>query len=64
MKLRLREARIERFITQQELADKSGLGIVTVSRLENGLQQPRLKNVRKLAAALGIDPADLVINSE
>jgi len=64
MKLRLKEVRIERFLTQQELADKSGIGIVTVSRLESGLQQPRLKTVRRLAAALGVDPADLVIKAE
>jgi transcriptional regulator with XRE-family HTH domain len=55
---RLREARQRRFMTQDELADASGVQVVTISRIENDRQagQPRLTTIRKLATALDVDP--------
>ena len=60
MRLKLREVRERLFVTQAELAERTGLTVSTVSRLENGLQRPRISTVRKLADALGVEPETLV----
>ena len=57
---RLREARERAFLTQAELAEKSGVAETTINRLENGHHGARISTVRKLAAALGVAPAELV----
>lgn len=57
---RLREARLRRMLTQQELADRAGTTEATVNRLENGLQRPRISTVRKLADVLGVEPEALI----
>lgn len=55
---RLREVRESRFMTQEELAEASGVKVVTISRIENDRYQarPRLTTIRKLAEALEVDP--------
>ena len=60
MRLKLREVRVRRFVTQEELAARTGMSRATLSRLEGGLQRPRISTVRKLAEALGVAPEDLV----
>lgn len=57
---RLRDLRIRRAITQEELATEAGIGKNTVNRLERDLTEPRPPTLRKLASALGVDPAELV----
>ena len=54
---RLREARL---LTQQELADRSGVHRVTIASLEASGGQARFSTVRKLAAALEVEPAELM----
>lgn len=49
---RLREARLEAGLTQQEVADVVGLPRANVARWESGTQLPRVDNALKLAAAL------------
>jgi transcriptional regulator with XRE-family HTH domain len=57
--IKLREWREQLALTQQELAERSGVGIATVSRIEQG--QPALPSTRrKLAEALGMTPAQLL----
>jgi transcriptional regulator with XRE-family HTH domain len=57
---RIRELRRERLLTQEDLAEKSGLNANSIVRIENGtIKEPRFSTVRKLAAALGVDPMDL-----
>ena len=56
----LRAVRVKRFVTQDELSERAGVGVVTISRLESGLQEARISTVRKLAAALGVEPGELV----
>ena len=56
---RLRAVRIARLLTQQELAGAAGIGFSTVNRLERGDTPAELRTVRKLAAALGVEPAAL-----
>lgn len=46
-------------MTQEELADKAGIGTRTVRDIESGKVRPQPKTLRLLAAALGIDEADL-----
>ncbi len=60
MRLRLREVRERRFLTQQELADLAGTTKANISRIETGLQRPRPSTLKRLAAALGVEPDALV----
>lgn len=60
MRLRLREWRLRRFLSQRELAEASGITQSTIARLETDAQRPRPKTIRVLAKALGIEPGELV----
>jgi transcriptional regulator with XRE-family HTH domain len=57
---KLKDLRIERALTQQELADASGIGKNTVNRIERNETEPHLSTLRKLASALDVKPTDLV----
>jgi transcriptional regulator with XRE-family HTH domain len=57
---RLREVRELRALSQRELAKLSGVSRVTIARLEAGGDDPYPRTVRKLAAALTVDPATLM----
>jgi transcriptional regulator with XRE-family HTH domain len=57
---KLREARTRQLLTQQELAEKAGVGVATVIRIERNQVEPRFRNIRKLARALDMDPRDLL----
>ncbi len=61
---RLRELRRLRVLTLRELEEKSGVSYNTIWRLENGYRQARPSTIRRLAAALQVDPAELVIVAE
>ena len=61
MKLRLKELREGQFLTQRKLAQRAGLTHATIVRLEQGSQTPTFQTIRKLAAALEIEPRELVI---
>lgn len=63
---RLREAREQRFMTQDDLAAASGVQVVTISRIENNRQasRPRLATIRKIAEALEIDPRWIMFGEE
>jgi DNA-binding XRE family transcriptional regulator len=56
----LRRIRESQFLSQQELADRSGIHRVTIANLEGGRKEARFSTLRKLAAALGVEPAALV----
>ena len=60
--MRLKELRESRFLTQAELAQKSGVAEVSINRLERAWKgrQPRFSTIKKLAAALGVEPAELM----
>jgi transcriptional regulator with XRE-family HTH domain len=53
---RLREVRLEREWTQEDLADRSGLTSVQVSRIERGVREVRLTTLLRLIAALEVSP--------
>jgi transcriptional regulator with XRE-family HTH domain len=57
----LREARRRAALTQGELAQKAGVGVTTIVRIETGeITEPRVSTLRKLAQALGVEPRDLL----
>jgi transcriptional regulator with XRE-family HTH domain len=57
---RLRELRDSAFLTQRELAERAGLTQASVARLETGKHRARPTTARRLAAALGVEPKELV----
>ena len=63
-RLRLREIREARLLSQEALAWKARVGRVTISRLEQERQEPAFSTVHKLARALGVRPEDLVVRDE
>ena len=58
---KLRELRQRRVLTLHELEERSGVAYNTIWRLENGRSRAQPRTIRKLAAALGVDPEELVI---
>jgi transcriptional regulator with XRE-family HTH domain len=58
-RLMLREWREARYLTQKELAEKAGLARQTIVTLEKAGTEVRPTNLRRLAAALELEPADL-----
>jgi transcriptional regulator with XRE-family HTH domain len=57
---RLKRARERAALSQEELAKKAGVSRVTVARVEACLDDPQPRTVRKLAAALGVEPEALM----
>jgi transcriptional regulator with XRE-family HTH domain len=58
---RLREFRRRRAFSQQELADAASVGRNTISRIERGETGAHGRTLRRLAQALGVDVAELVL---
>lgn len=58
--LKLTLKRKEARMTICELAEKTGLNYNTISQYENGIHNPRLKNIQKIADALGCEIKDIV----
>ena len=50
---RLRRLRREVDMSQQRLADLSGVGRVTIARIEGAAQSPKLDTIQKLATGMG-----------
>ncbi len=57
---KLRELRRRRVLTLHELEESSGVSYNTIWRLENGRTGAQPRTIRKLAAALGVEPEELV----
>lgn len=53
---RIREARKECNLTQQELADQTGLAVKTVQDIEKGRKNPTYKTLARLMGRLGMSP--------
>jgi transcriptional regulator with XRE-family HTH domain len=59
---RLREARRRAMLSQEELAERSGVGVATIIRIERDQlrTEPHFTTLRKLAEHLDIDAAELL----
>lgn len=56
----LRQLRESALLSQQELADLSGVSRFTIQRLESTTSPARGVTIRRLAKALGVLPAELM----
>ena len=57
---RLRDLRKRSLLTQRQLADKSGVGVTTIIRIERNQVEPHGRTIRRLAEALEVAPEELV----
>ncbi len=55
----VRRRREARELTQEKLAEKAGLDPTYISGIERGLRNPGIKNVARLAKALGLTTSEL-----
>lgn len=56
----LRQARARQGLSMEELKERTGIAVSTISELESGHRGAQGRTVRKLADALKVTPADLV----
>jgi transcriptional regulator with XRE-family HTH domain len=56
----VKRTREQALLTQQELADRAGVGLTTLNRIENDRAEPQFRTIRKLARAMGVDPKTLI----
>ena len=57
---RLRALRAAHGISQDNLAEKTGIHPTAIGRLERGVREPRLKTILRLADGLDIQPGRLL----
>ena len=57
---RLRQLRERRALSQAELAERAGITRTALSRIESCAVDPHAATVRRLAAALGVEPEALM----
>jgi transcriptional regulator with XRE-family HTH domain len=57
---RLKNLRIRRALTQQELAERAGISSNALNRIELNKAEPHMSTLRKLAKALDVDPTELI----
>jgi len=60
----LREQRLARELSQEELALAADVDRTFVSQMERGIRQPTITTLIKLAGALGIQPSTLIVRME
>ena len=56
----LKKIRAEKGMSQTELAEKTGLQPCAISHFESGRRRPNVKNLLKLATALGVSTDSLL----
>jgi len=56
----VREQRVKRFMTQEQLARMADISLRQVVRIERNEVEPRFSTILKLAEALGVEPSELV----
>ncbi|HEY2768006.1 MAG TPA: helix-turn-helix transcriptional regulator [Solirubrobacteraceae bacterium] len=57
---RLRGLRGELGVSQDELAQRTGIHVTTIGRFEHGSREPRLKSILRIARGLGVKPSALL----
>jgi len=58
--LHVRELRLDKGISQEELADRCDLHRTFIGRIERGETNVTLLNIHKIARGLGVSPASLM----
>ena len=56
----LRKIRKQNNLTQEQLANKTGISRISIVRYENGTNDPNLSNITKLCKALGVTTEELL----
>lgn len=56
----LREARHKLGLSQEQVAERSGVHATEVSRIESGKRDPRVSTVERLAKAVKAKPGELL----
>ena len=56
----LKRMRVERGLTQEELAERSGFSQQYISDMERGRRNPTIVSLWELAQAIGVTPVDLI----
>ncbi len=56
----LRDARKRLGLTQEEVAERSGVHATEVSRIEAGKRDPRVSTLQRLATAVEVQPSQLL----
>jgi XRE family transcriptional regulator, regulator of sulfur utilization len=57
---RIRELRKEQRMSQTELAQKAGVALMTISRLERGEHDPHMRTLVRIARSLGVPLLELI----
>ena len=57
---RIKELRNQKGISQEFLAEESGLSLRTIQRIENGETNPTGESLKRLANALNVNPDELI----
>mgnify|MGYP003887835455 CR=1 FL=1 len=58
--MRLKELRYQKGMSQELLADESGLSLRTIQRIENGETNPTGVSLKRLANGLNVNPDELI----
>ena len=61
---RLRRLRQQAVLSQEQLAQKSGVARDTISKLEMGYRKAYPTTIRRLAAGLEIEPGELIAHED
>ncbi len=56
----VKRARERALLTQEELAERAGIGAATLNRIEKDRVEPHFRTIRKIAKALDMNPKDLI----
>jgi transcriptional regulator with XRE-family HTH domain len=56
----LRAERVRRHLTQEAVARRSGMGVTQVARMERGETDSGISKYLRVAAAIGIEPTELL----
>jgi len=61
---RVRRARERAVFGQAELARAAGLSVIGLWQIEHDRRKPRPATIRRIAAALGVEPSELIVDSK
>jgi len=64
MKLRLKEVRKQKGLTQRQVADMAGMSVSYYTEIENGKKQINAHRMDRIAEALDVTPPDLILDTK